>query len=117
LALSPLSILVLVGGGIGFLWAQNVLLIRNASGKTIEQFSLVVCHKSHQIENIADGETRKLSFLVTGDSNLQIDVKFQDGTTLSSSFGYVTGGVGAFHNRATTTVRSHVIEGSQQVKR
>jgi hypothetical protein len=117
LALSPLSILVLVGGGIWFFWAQNVLLIRNASGKTIETFTLVVCNRSHHLEDVADGETTKLSFWVTGDSNFQIDVKFQDGTTLSSSFGYVTGGAGAFHNRATTTVRSHVIEGSQQVKR
>ncbi len=117
MALSPLSILVLVGGAIWFFWAQNILLIRNASGKTIETFTLVVCHRSHQVKSVADGETRKLSFLVTGDSNFQIDVKFEDSTTLSSSFGYVTGGAGAFHNRATTTVRSHVIEGSQQVKR
>ena len=112
-ALSPLLIPLAVAGVTFFLWSRNVLVVRNSSGMTIDQLTLTVCARHFTLSHISEGETEKLTFYVTGDSNFQIRATLEDGSVLSSSFGYVTGGAGAFHNRPTITVRSNVIEGTQ----
>lgn len=79
----------------------------------LDECRLIVCGKPYTVSNISDGETAQLTFSITGDSNFQIRATLEDGTVLSTSFGYVTGGAGRYHNRATITVRSNVIEGTQ----
>ena len=113
-ALSPLLIFLALAGFALFMWTANVVLVRNSSGMTLENFTLTVCEKDYTLANILDGETGKLNFAVTGDSNFQMRVTLQDGTILTSSFGYVTGGAGAYRNRVTITVRPNLIEGTQQ---
>jgi hypothetical protein len=112
--LSPLLILLAIAGFAFFIWTFNVVLVRNSSGMTLDEFTLTVCKKDYTLANILDGETGKLHFTVTGDSSFQMRAKLQDGTVLSNSFGYVTGGAGAYHNRVTITIRSNLIEGTQQ---
>jgi hypothetical protein len=112
-ALSPLLLPVAVAGITGYLWARNVLEVRNSSGMAIDELTLTVCARHYTLSHLPEGETGKLTFYVTGDSNFQIRASLEDGTVLSSSFGRVTGGTGAFHNRPTITVRSNVIEGTQ----
>lgn len=112
-ALSPLLLPLAVAGVTFFLWARNVLEIRNSSGMTVDTLTLTVCARHYSLSHIPDGETGKMTFYVTGDSNFEIRAVLQDGTVLSNSFGYVTGGAGAFHNRPTITVRSNLIEGTQ----
>ena len=113
-ALSPLLILLAIAGFAGFIWTVNVVQVRNSSGMTIEEFTMTVCKKDYTLAHILDGEIGKLHFTVTGDSSFQMRAKLQDGTVLSNSFGYVTGGAGAYHNRVTITVRSNLIEGTQR---
>ena len=113
-ALSPLLIFLALAGFALFMWTANVVLVRNSSGMTIKEFTLTVCAKDYALADIADGETGKLNFAVTGDSNFQMRVTLQDGTILTNSFGYVTGGAGAYRNRVTITVRPNLIEGTQQ---
>ena len=64
-----------------------MVLVRNSSGMTLEEFTLTVCAKDYALADIADGETGKLNFTVTGDSSFQMRVKLQDGTVLTNSFG------------------------------
>ena len=113
-ALSPLLILLALAGFAFFVWTANVVLVRNSSDMTIDEFTLTVCAKDYTLADIADGETGKLKFTVTGDSSFQMRAKLQDGTVLTNSFGYVTGGAGAYHNRVTITVRPNLIEGTQR---
>lgn len=114
IALSPLLALLAIAGFAGFLWALNVVQVRNSSGLMIEEFTMTVCNRTHRLTNLSDGETGKIHFAVTGDSNFQMKAKLQNGTVLSNNFGYVTGGTGAYRNRITVTVRSNLIEGMQQ---
>ncbi|MCP4450635.1 MAG: hypothetical protein GY809_04185 [Planctomycetes bacterium] len=81
---------------------------------TIDEFTLSVCKKDYTVADISDGETEKLHFTVTGDSTFEMRAKLQDGTVLSTHFGFVTGGASAYHNRITITVRSNLIEGTQR---
>jgi hypothetical protein len=113
-ALSPLLLLLALAGFALFIWSANVVLVRNSSGMTIEEFTLTVCAKNYTLANVLNGESGKVKFTVTGDSNFQMRAKLQDGTVLTNSFGYVTGGAGAYHNRVTITVRPNLIEGTQQ---
>lgn len=112
--LSPLLIFLVIAGFTVFLWTLNVVQVRNVSGRMIDRFTLTVCEKDYTLENISDGETEKLHFKVTENSDFQIRVTLQDGTTLSNRFGSVTRNESAYHNRVTITVRSNLIEGMQQ---
>lgn len=113
-ALLPLLILLAIAGFAGFLWTLNRVQVRNSSGQTIDEFTLTVCEKNYTLAHIPDGETGKLSFTVSRNSDLRMHVKLQDGTVLTNSFGYVTGGGGAYHNQFTITVRPNLIEGTQR---
>ncbi len=113
-ALSPLLILLVIAGFAFLVWTFNVVLIRNSSGMTIDEFTLTVCNRDYTLANILDGEIQKLHFTITGDSSFEMRATLQDGTVLSNNFGYVTGGAGAYHNRVTLTVRSNLIEGTQR---
>jgi hypothetical protein len=114
ITLSPLLVLLAIVGLACFLWTLNVVLIRNESGLTIDEFTLTVCGKSYTLENVPHGETEKFHFTVHGDSSFQMRATLPNGTVLSNNFGYVTSGAGAYHNRITVTVRSNLIEGTQQ---
>ena len=113
IALSPVLVLLLIAGTAVFLWTLNVMEVRNSSGLRISEFTMTVCNRTHRFTNLSHGETRKIRFVVTGDSNFQMRATLQNGTVLSSDFGYVTGGSGAFNNRVTVTVRHNLIEGMQ----
>lgn len=113
IALSPVLVLLAIVGIAVFLWTLNVMEVRNSSGLRINEFTMTVCNRTHKFTDLSHGETRKIRFIVTGDSNFQMRATLQNGTVLTNSFGYVTGGAGAYNNRVTVTVRHNLIEGMQ----
>ena len=54
-AVSPLLLLLALAGFALFMWTANVVLIRNSSGMTINEFTLTVCAKDYTLANISDG--------------------------------------------------------------
>lgn len=105
---------LLLAAGWLWLWSRNVLEIENESGKMAKMVTVAVCGKTYRVEELPSGDTRRMSFDVTGDSGFQVDVSFGDGADISDNFGYVTGGAGAYHNRAKITIRSDEINGTQE---
>lgn len=106
--------LLLLAGALIWQWSRNLIAVENASGKNIKELTVTVCRQSYGIKDLAPGASRKLTFEVTGDSGFQVDVSFSDGAEISDNFGYVTGGAGAYHNRAKITIRSDEINGTQE---
>ena len=106
--------LFLLAGALILQWSRNLIAVENASGKNIEVLTVTVCRQRYGIKDLAPGASRKPAFEVSGDSGLQVDVSFCDGADISDNFGYVTGGAGAYHNRAKITIRSNEINGKQE---
>ena len=105
---------LLLTAGWLWIWSRNVLEIENDSGKMAKVITVSVCGKIYRLEELPSGDSRRMSFDVTGDSDFQVDVSFTDGSEVEDNFGYVTGGAGAYHNRAKVTIRSHGIDGTQE---
>jgi hypothetical protein len=106
-------VLLLLTGSWAWQWSRNVLVIQNESGKTVDVVTVTVCGKSYRVENLPIDGTSQLVFDVMYDSGFQVDVTFDDGSELTGNVGYVTGGAGAYNNRAKVIIREQSIEGTQ----
>lgn len=100
--------------GWAWYWSRNLLVIENESGKMVEVVTVTVCGKSYQLKDLPSGETKRVAFMVTGDSGFQFDVSFDDGGRVLGNFGYVTGGAGAYNNRVVVNIQPDRIDGKQQ---
>ena len=108
-----LAVLLLAIGGTWH-WSRNIIEIANASGKLAQMITITVCGKQYHLESLPSGKSGRIAFEVIGDSGFQIDVSFDDGSKMSDNFGYVTGGAGAYNNRAKVEIHSERIEGIQE---
>lgn len=109
--LGAIAILTLAAGTWAWYWSRNVLVLENATDKTARVVTVTVCRMSYRVEDLAPGRTTRIHFEVTGDSGFQVDATLEDGTEISGNFGYVTGGAGAYHNRARVRIHETGIEG------
>ena len=105
--------LVFAAGG-AWHWSRNIMEIENASGKRAQMITVTVCRRQYRLENLPSGRSKRVAFEIAGDSGFQVDVTFDDGSTMSETFGYVTGGAGAYNNRAKITIPPDRIEGIQE---
>ncbi|MGA2799194.1 MAG: hypothetical protein ABSE63_16565 [Thermoguttaceae bacterium] len=105
--------LIAVAAGVIWQWSRNLLVVDNTSGKTLSQITITVCGEKYHLADIAPGNSKTLAFKVNGDSGFKVDVVFEDRTTQSTTFGYVTGGPKGYHNRVTVRVGPEGIEGKQ----
>ena len=108
-----LAVLLLATGGT-WNWSRNILEIENASGKLAQLITINVCGNNYHLKDLPCGNSRRITFEVIGDSGFQVDVSFDDGSKISDNFGYVTGGAGAYNNRAKVKINSVNIEGIQE---
>jgi hypothetical protein len=104
---------IAIAAGVIWQWSRNLLVVENASGKVATSVVVTVCGETYYLANIAPGNSKTITFKVDNDSGFLVDVIFEDRTTLSTSFGYVTGGAGANHNRAAVRIGTDNIDGKQ----
>jgi len=110
-----LAAILLLALGWAWQWSRNIITIENASGKTVDAITVTVCGKSYRVAELPSGGTRRVGFDVTaGDSDFQVEVSFDDGSGVAGRFGYVTGGAGAYNNRAKIKIHPDRIEGAQE---
>ncbi len=84
-------ILFLICGGIYLcLTKRNVICVANNADKSINFIQITVCNKVYRIENINPGAEKLIEFSISGDSGFLVIGKFEDGTAINGSFGYVT---------------------------
>lgn len=114
ITIAILASALLLAAGWLWLWSRNLIEIENESGKMAKVVTVTVCGKTYRAEGLPSGDTRRMSFDVTGDSGFQIHVSFDDGSEVAENFGYVTGGAGAYSNRAKIKIRSDSIDGTQE---
>ena len=83
-------------------WAivQNRMTVTNNTGVTVQKVVVTVCGITYKFADIPDGKSKTRRFTVYYDSGFQVDALLADGTTLTNTFGYVTGGGGAYCNGA-----------------
>ncbi len=95
---------------------ENTLTVKNTSGVTAAQVTVKVCTRSYGFTNLNDGESKTGTFTVDGDSGFSVSASLSDGTTLlTNSFGYVTGGAGAYGNHAEIEItKDRKITGKQK---
>ena len=77
---------------------QNSLTALNNSGLKADRVTVAVCGQDILFENLESGKKQSRSFSVTGDSGFMVTASLSDGTVATNSFGYVTGGAGAYGN-------------------
>lgn len=111
--ISILFTLLLIAFGVIWYWSLNIFVIENVSGKTAQIVTVTVCRKNYSLDNLPHGESRRILYKVTEDSGFHVDVAFEEGSQVSGNFGYVTGGAGAYNNKAEIKILSNGIEGKQ----
>ena len=79
---------------------ENRMTVTNKSGDTVRKATVTVCGVAYDFTDIPDGDAKTQKFSVKHDSSFQVDALLADGTTLTTNFGYVTGGAGAYGNHA-----------------
>lgn len=79
---------------------QNKVTVVNNSALRADRVTFTVCGKDVVFENLDAGKKQSRSFSVTGDSGFSVSASLSDGTVATNSFGYVTGGAGAYGNHA-----------------
>jgi len=79
---------------------RNRVTVVNNSGLKAERVTVTVCGQDVVFENLHAGKMESQSFLVKGDSGFVVSASLSDGTVATHSFGYVTGGAGAYGNHA-----------------
>ena len=79
---------------------QNSVTVVNNSGVKVDRITVTVCGQDVVFDNLGAGKKASQSFSVTGDSGFIVSASLSDGTVSTNSFGYVTGGAGAYGNHA-----------------
>lgn len=79
---------------------QNRVTVLNNSGLKADRVTVAVCGQDVVFENLEAGKKQSRRFSVTGDSGFLVTASLSDGTVATNSFGYVTGGAGAYGNYA-----------------
>ena len=79
---------------------SNKMVVTNNSGMTAQEVVVTVCGESHRFTDIPDAGSKSGRFSVKHDSGFQVSVRLVDGTSMTTNFGYVTGGGGAYGNHA-----------------
>jgi len=94
---------------------QNTLVVANNSGVTANQVNVTVCGKAYVFKDIKNGDSATQTFSINGDSGFTVVASLSDATTVTGSFGYVTGGAGAYGNRTEIQItKSRLIVGKQK---
>jgi len=83
---------------------QNTVTVVNNSGLKADRVTVTVCGQDVVIENLEPGKKQSRKFSVTGDSGFFVSASLSDGTVATNSFGYVTGGAGAYGNHAEVEI-------------
>ncbi len=93
---------------------QNSVTVVNNSGVKADRVTVTVCGQDVVFENLGAGKKASQGFSVTGDSGFIVSASLSDGAVVTSSFGYVTGGAGAYGNHAVIEIEpDKVINGKQ----
>jgi len=79
---------------------QNSVTVVNNSGVKADRVTVTVCGQDVVFESLDAGKRQTRGFSVTGDSGFIVSAAMSDGTVATNSFGYVTGGAGAYGNHA-----------------
>ena len=79
---------------------SNDMVVTNNSGTAAQEVVVTVCGEIHRFADIPDAGSKSAHFRVKHDSGFQVDVRLVDGTSMTTNFGYVTGGGGAYGNHA-----------------
>ena len=85
---------------------HNKVTVVNNSGLKADRVNVTVCGQDVVFENLDPGKKQSQSFSVTGDSGFRVSASLSDGTVATNSFGYVTGGAGAYGNHAEIEILS-----------
>lgn len=94
---------------------SNEMVVTNNSGMAAKEVVVTVCGETHRFADIPDADSKSSHFTVKGDSGFQVDVRLVDGTSMSTNFGYVTGGGGAYGNHAEIEItKDRQIVGKQK---
>jgi uncharacterized protein (DUF2141 family) len=93
---------------------QNSVTVVNNSGQKAGRVTVTVCGQDVVFDNLESGKKQSRSFSVTGDSGFIVSAHLSDGTVATNSFGYVTGGAGAYGNHAEIEIATDKsIKGTQ----
>lgn len=79
---------------------SNEMVITNNSGIAAQEVVVTVCGEIHRFADIPDAGSKSARFTVKHDSGFDVVVRLVDGTSMTTNFGYVTGGGGAYGNHA-----------------
>lgn len=79
---------------------SNEMVITNNSGIAAQEVVVIVCGDIHRFADIPDAGSKSARFTVKHDSGFDVVVRLVDGTSMTTNFGYVTGGGGAYGNHA-----------------
>jgi hypothetical protein len=101
LALLAISLVVTSCGKV-----QNKVTVVNNSGLKADRVTVTVCGQDVVFENLNAGKKESQSFTVNSDSGFVVSASLSDGTVATHSFGYVTGGAGAYGNHAEIEIAS-----------
>lgn len=96
------------------IWCPNTISIYNKSSKVITAIRVTVSEEHYKLNNISAGGEGQINFDIHTDSDFSVEVDFDNQTTLKHSFGYVTGGAGAYHNRVKIEIYDDKIVGNQK---
>lgn len=89
--------------------------VTNKSGATVQKVAVTVCGVAYDFADIPDGGSKTRRFSVKHDSGFQVNALLADGTTVTTNFGYVTGGGGAYGNHADIEItKDRTIIGKQK---
>jgi hypothetical protein len=94
---------------------SNEMVITNNSGIVAKEVVVTVCGETHRFVDIPDAGSKSAPFTVKQDSGFTVDVRLVDGTSMTTNFGYVTGGGGAYGNHAEIKItKDRQIVGKQK---